>query len=163
MELFDTTYLQSQLFWTGVSFLILLLIMWKYVVPAVAGVLDERANQIREDLERAEKAREAADKTLVDYQKQLDAAKNEAGEIIATARAEAQKIMEARTAELEAELTRKAEAAETKIAVAREKAVSELKAEAATLVVSAAEALLKESVDSKKAAKITDDALKALN
>ena len=163
MELFDAQFLASQVFWTGTAFFILLAIMWFYVVPAITGVLDERANQIKSDLDHAETQRQKAEDALAEYNRQLQQAREEATQIIATARSEAQALTESKTKTLEEDLARKAAAASEQIAAARTQALADLKNEVAALVVEATEKLIGEKVDAKSASKYTDEALKSLN
>lgn len=162
MNLFDTTFLASQVTWTGLSFFLLLGVMWKFVLPAITKVLDERARQVQNDLDGAAKMRDDAEKTLAEYQKQLAAAREEATEIVATARSEAQAVVEARTTELEEELSRKMAAAEAKIAQTQSQAMQEIQSSVADMVVLATEKVIGESVDAKKAEKITGHTIKTL-
>ena len=162
MELFDPTFLQSQLTWTGLAFAMLLVLMWKFVVPAVNGILDARISKIQNDLDDAEKAREDSEKALADYTRQLQKARSEASEIVNRAREDSQKLIEARTAELEADLKRKAEDARKNIDAARESALNDIKKEVAGMVVMVAEKVIDAEVDAKKAGKITDESIKEL-
>lgn len=162
MELFATEFLHSQLFWTAVSFTILLLMMAKFVVPALTKVLDARALQISDDLASAEEHRVQAEKLLADYEAKLNKAKQEAAGIVTDARNEAQDLINGRTAELEAELKRKADKAAQSIETAKQNALKEVQAEVAQLTVQLAEKLIGDTVDAKKAQTLTDKALKNL-
>lgn len=162
MELFGTEYLISTYFWTTVSFLFLLaIIVWKFL-PAINAVLDERAERVRNDLAHAESQREAAERTLAEYQKQLADAKTEAAGVISKARDEAAAMMATKTKELEAELAKKAEDASKSIAETRAAALRDIQGEVAKLTLIATEKLLGTAVDAKKAESITRDAIKDL-
>ncbi len=162
MELFGTEYLVSIYFWTTFSFVVLLVIMWWKVVPALMSILDERAARIKSDLNEAQKQRMASEKTLAEYQKQLDLAKTEAAQILATARENAQAFVDNSTKELEVTLQRKAEDARKSIDQARNAALKDVQKEVADLTVSIAEKLLKSSVNTQVAKKLADDALKQI-
>jgi F-type H+-transporting ATPase subunit b len=160
LELFVTTYLQSQYFWTTLAFMVLLGIMYRFVVPAVTAVLDARAAQIKGDLDKAASERAAAEQVIADYRAQLKKARAEAADIDSTARAEAESIAKQRISEVEAELGRKAEQARLSIEAARSQALREVQAEVAGLTVKVAEKLLKKSVDTKTARDLTDEAIR---
>lgn len=162
MELFDTTFLQNQLFWTGLAFVILLGVMWKYVVPAITETLDKRAEQISGDLFRAESLRKQAEESLANYETQIREARSEAANMVTKAREEARAIVEARTAELEAEISRKSEEARSSIEHAKAQALKEVQTQVAELAINVAEKIIAETIDAKKAAKATDSAVKEL-
>jgi F-type H+-transporting ATPase subunit b len=61
---FDANYFSSQIFWTIVSFVTLMVLLWKYVIPAITNVLDARNQQIKNDLDGAEQLRTKAEETL---------------------------------------------------------------------------------------------------
>lgn len=164
MELFVTSYLESQYFWTTVAFLVLLGVMWRFVVPMVLASLDARAAKIAGDLDAAERSRTDAEGLLADYNARLAAAKKEAGEIVSRARAEAEALANEKIRLMEAELARKADEARKSIAAAKAEAMNELQAEVAEMAVQVAEKLLRGQVDAKAAKSLTDKVLsKALN
>jgi len=163
MELFDTTFLQSQLFWTTFSFAILLLGMAKFVVPAIANVLDERAVQVKSDLDKAKQQQEEAERVLTEYQKQLNDARQEAATLVADARAQAEALTADRMQKLEADISKRAAAAAASIEQAKTNAMADVQTEVAQLAVSVAEKALSGLVDSKGAEKSVSAALKSLN
>lgn len=163
MALFDTTFLASQLFWTALSFLILLGVMWKYVVPAIAAVLDERALRVRMDLEKAEAMRADAHEVLEQYQANLAQAKAEAAQLLAAARAQGDELLAQRMAQLERELQRKAVEAEAAIDAARAQAQAQLQAQMADMVVAATRQVLHNTVDEKQAVAVANKVIKDLH
>ena len=163
MALFETTFLSSQLFWTALSFLILLGIMWKYVVPAVAAVLDERALRIRMDLEKAEAMRADAHELLEQYQANLAQAKAEAAQLLAAAREQGDQLLTQRMAQLDRELQRKAAEAEAAIEAAKAQAQAQLQAQMADLVVVATRQVVRETVDEQRASAVATKVLKDLH
>lgn len=163
MALFDTTFLASQLFWTALSFVVLLGVMWKYVVPAVAGVLDERAERIRLDLAKAEEMRASAQEMLEQYEANLTTARKDAAEIVAAAKQQADAMWAQKTLKLENELKQRADDAAAQLETAKQKAMKDLQSEVSKLVLSVAEKVLRETVDPKKAEALTTKALKDLH
>ena len=163
MALFDTTFLASQLFWTALSFLVLLGVMWKYVVPAVTAVLDERAERIRLDLAKAEEMRNDAQNLLEQYEASLATARKEAAEIVASAKQQADAMWAQKTLKLENELKQRADEAAAQLDTAKQKAMKDLQSEVSKLVVAVSEKVLRDSVDAKKAETLTTQALKDLH
>ena len=162
MDLFNSAFLHSQVFWTGVAFAFMLFIMvWK-VLPAITAILDERATRIKDDLDTADSKRAEAEKTLLAYETKLAKAKDETAEMLSIARQEAKKLVDTRLAELEEELKRRREDATKALEATKAQAMKELQAQVAALAVDVTEKLLAESVDAKKAAKLTDDAVKSI-
>lgn len=163
MALFDTTFLASQLFWTALSFLVLLGVMWKYVVPAVTSVLDERAERIRLDLAKAEEMRNDAQNLLEQYEASLATARKESAEIVAAAKQQADAMWAQKTLKLENELKQRADEAAAQLETAKQKAMKDLQSEVSKLVVAVSEKVLRETVDGKKAEALTTKALKDLH
>lgn len=163
MELFDATFLHSQLFWTSLSFGILFIAMAKFVAPAIAKVLDERAASIKADLDQAKQQQQESERVLAEYQKQLNDAREEASQLVADARAQADALTSERMKQLEEDITKRSAAAAASIEQAKQKAMAEVQAEVASLAVNVAEKALDGLVDSKGAEKSVTAALKSLN
>ena len=87
-----------------VAFIILLLVLKKYVVPRFEAAYEERAKMIEGGIEKAEKAQAEAEEALAKYQAQLREARSEAAKIRDDARLEAEQIK----AELRADMGRNA-------------------------------------------------------
>ena len=69
-----------------ISFLIILFISAKFVWPPITSILDERAVNIRESLERAEAAKFEAERLLEEYKHTMAEARQEAGTILQQAK-----------------------------------------------------------------------------
>jgi F-type H+-transporting ATPase subunit b len=54
----------KEIFWGSISFLIVLALLWKFAFPAIKKALEDREQRIRDDLERAERARQEAEASL---------------------------------------------------------------------------------------------------
>jgi F-type H+-transporting ATPase subunit b len=65
---FNTSTYPSQIFWLTVTFLTLLIVMWKVAVPKIAGVIAERKGRIQTELARAEESRKQAEHAAAAYQ-----------------------------------------------------------------------------------------------
>ena len=76
----------NELIWGGITFVVLLLAMAKFGLPAVRNMMDERTERIRADLDAAENAKVEAVRVQEQYSKQLADAKAESARIIEEAR-----------------------------------------------------------------------------
>jgi F-type H+-transporting ATPase subunit b len=130
-----------------VNFLILLGILYMFAYKPILRVMDQRTERIRESLEAAERAREEADRSQADTQRQLAEARAEGQKLIDQARELADRY---RTDEQE----RARQEAEAFIARAREDiqrerdaAVQEVRAHFADLAISTAEKVIERSLD----------------
>ena len=150
-------------FWVMISFLAFIALLIYYKVPGmVTGLLDKRADAIREELDQARRLREDAQALLADYKRKKAEAEHEAKEIIDRAKHDAE-AMAAETREaLKESLTRRTKLADEKIARAEAQAISEVQSRAIDSALAAAEALLKEKVTGKKAGSLVDDGIKGL-
>jgi F-type H+-transporting ATPase subunit b len=121
-----------------VSFLVLFVILAKFAFPPVTKMLDERADKIRESLEKAEETRIEAERLLEEYRVQMAEARAEAGKVIEQGRTVAENMKN----EIVAKAREEAEAEKTKAidAIKAEKlaAMAELQASVADLSVAVA-------------------------
>jgi len=117
------------LLWTVITFLILLLILWKAAWKPIVGALDARAERVRGDIENAEKSRQESEKVLVEYKTLLANSKEESAKIITNAREEGEKIGNAIVEKAAKEAQELLERTKKEIAIAKENALDALKAD----------------------------------
>ncbi len=138
MELF-----QDAEFWVGAAFVLFIgVLVWVGVPKAIAGMLDGRAQKVRDQLAEAERLRMEAEHLLASITKEREAAEKTAKDIIANARDQAKRLKAQATVQLEEQIKRRAEMAERKIAQAEAQAAAEVKAAAADLAAELAETVL---------------------
>lgn len=128
----------SQIFWLIVAFLVLYWLMAKVALPRIAGVLEERADAVAADLDRAEELKRKAEEAEAAYKRSLAEARASAQAIAAETRAEIQKEIDAATAKADAEISARAAEGEKRIAEIREstmESVTEVAGETAIAVV----------------------------
>jgi F-type H+-transporting ATPase subunit b len=159
---FDTNYFSSQIFWTIVSFVILMVLLRKYVIPAVTNVLDARSQKIKNDLSSAEQLHKDAEETLARYRKDLAAANQEAAGIIDQTQKEAAKRREQALKELDEELLKKKNAATEQIEQAKRQAMAEVKQAVVDATIMATEQLIRKTVTPDDANQLVDDAIKSI-
>jgi F-type H+-transporting ATPase subunit b len=136
-------------FWALIGLIIFLGILAYVKVPAMmAGALDKRADQIRNELEEAKKLREEAQQLLAEYQRKRKEAESEAESILSAAEREAAVLREEAKAKTEEYVTRRTAMAEQKIRQAEADAINEVRASAVDLAIAATEKLISSKVDS---------------
>lgn len=149
-------------FWVLVAFVIFVALVWKPGAKAVTQMLDERADKIRADLEKAAKLREEAQALFAEYQqKQRDALK-EAEAIVASAKAEAERLSAQAAADLETSLKRREQLALQRIAQAEQQAMADVRAAAVDLALSATRKLLTDKLDTARHEALIEGAIKEL-
>jgi F-type H+-transporting ATPase subunit b len=82
---------RDQALWTGVVFLVLLAVLWKFAWGPIAQGLDRREYGIADNIAQAEKANADARELLAHYERKLAEAQDEVRGIIDTGRHEAEK------------------------------------------------------------------------
>src|SRR5918995_771778 len=137
----------NEIIWGGLAFLILLGVLWKFALPGVRNMMQQREDRIRGDLERAEQAKTEAEGVLAEYQRQLADARNEAGRIIEEARQSADQLKRDLTGRAEAEAAQIRERASQDVALATERATADLQGRMAELPIELAEKVVERSLD----------------
>ena len=133
---FDTY--PSQIFWLLVSLAVLYYLMSRIALPRIASVLEERADAIAGDLDRAEELKRRAEEAEQAYRQALAEARSKAQAIAAETRAGIQKEIDEAIARADAEISARTAESEKRIAEIRERAipdVAQVAEEAAVAVV----------------------------
>ena len=133
--------------WVAIAFVILMgVFAWLGVHRTVLTALDHRAQRIKAELDDARRLKEEAAKLLAEYKARHAAAEREAQDIIASARAEAERIASEAKAKMEDFVVRRTKTAESKIALAEAQALADVRAAAANAAVAAASTILSQTV-----------------
>lgn len=154
--------LSDPTFWVLVSFVIFVALVWKPGSKAVAQMLDDRAEKIRVDLEKAAKLREEAQALFAEYQKKQRDALKDAETIIKAARDEAEALSKQAAADLEASLKRREQLALQRIAQAEAQATADVRAAAVDLAMAATRKVLSDKLDAGRQDALIDQAIKEL-
>jgi len=134
-------------FWVAVAFVILMGVFAYFGIHrTVLTTLDHRSARIKAELDDARRLKEEAAKLLAEYQARSASAEREAQDIIAGAKADAERIAAEAKLKTEDFVARRTRTAESKIALAEAQAVADVRAAAADAAVSAASAILLQSV-----------------
>jgi F-type H+-transporting ATPase subunit b len=137
----------NEIIWGALSFLLLLLLMWRFAFPALKQGMDARAQRIRDNLDEAERTKADAQRILEDYQRQLADAKNESARIIEEARQTAEQLRRDLMARAEAEVQELRQRVNDDLHAAQERALSDVRAQVAELAIGAAEIVVQRNLD----------------
>ena len=147
----------SELIVGAIAFGILFFFMWKWVIPRVNTLLEERRAQIQGQLESAEQTRRQAEGELAEYRKQLASARDEANRIIEEARETAEQFRRDIQAKAEEESRNIVARAQDEIRAERDRVFNELRAQVADIAVTLAGRVVGAELDTKSHARLIDE------
>jgi F-type H+-transporting ATPase subunit b len=137
----------NEIIWGSISFVVLLVLLYKFAWPGLVAGLAARTERIRSDLDAAETAKSEADHLLSDYKAQLADARNESARIIEEARQAADALRRDQEQRLQTELAQLRERAAADIEGAKRQAIADLKDEVGQLAIGAAEIIVQRNLD----------------
>ncbi|GDY32448.1 F0F1 ATP synthase subunit B [Gandjariella thermophila] len=127
-------------------FAIVLLVIWRYVLPPVQKALRERHDMVQRQLDESRQASERYEAAKEKYAEALAEARAESARIREEARAEGQQIIDEMRQRAEAEVADIRRRGEEQLAAQREQATRELYAQVGTLSTTLASRVLGEDV-----------------
>ena len=141
----------------ALAFAILFFFVWKWVLPRLRQLLDERREKIQGELERAEETRRAADRELAEYRERLAASREEANQIIEEARRAAEQVRADLQAKAEQEAAATVARAQEEIRAERDRVFQELRAEVVEIAVGLASRVVGETLDAGTHQRLIDE------
>ena len=145
--------------WTIITFIVLVLIMWKAAWRPIVDALDARAEKIRFDINNAERTRQEAEKLLSQHKAMMDNARNEASQIIAKGREEAEKMKAEIVEKATTESRTIAERAKKEIDLAKDKALLDIKTEVVLLSTEIASKIINKNIKPEDQKALVEEAL----
>lgn len=144
------------------NFLLLLLLLYRFLYRPLLRTLESRSAAIKKQLEEAQAAREETQRQLVEYEARFREARAEAQAVREAAVREAQQLRERLTGEAREEASRLVAAARAEIEQDVRRAKAELRQEVGLLAVEIAERLIRESLREADHRRIVEEALARL-
>jgi F-type H+-transporting ATPase subunit b len=133
--------------WVAIAFVIFVgVLIYFGVHKLILNALDQRAGRIRGELDEARRLKDEAAALLAEYRRKQQTAEREAAEIVAGAKAEAERLAAEAKTRMDEFVARRTRMAETKIAQAEAQALADVRAAAADAAVAAAEKILTQTV-----------------
>jgi len=145
------------------NFLILVVLLRAVAYKPVARLLQQRSDKIRNDIEKAEADRKAAEQTLADYKVQLADAHKRAQDIVDKANVTARQEHDAAVAETRKEIERMKQTAQAEIESERNRAFAEMKSQIVTLSLAAAGKVVSKNIDTKENDKLVNEFISKLD
>ena len=142
--------------WTIVTFVLLVVVLRKFAWRPLLEALTKREESVRGAIERAEHAREEAERLLEEHRKQVARSEAEAQRILAEGRALGEKLKNDIVEQANAQARKLADQAKQEIERDKDAALATLRSEVAGLAIKAAEKILDETLDEKRHRQIVD-------
>jgi F-type H+-transporting ATPase subunit b len=139
------------IFWSALTFLIVLFVLSKYAWKPILSAVKERELSIERALSQAEKARHDMAKLQAENEKLLDEARVERDKILKEATATAASIVSDAKTKASEEGNRILETAKAAINTEKQAALAEIKTQVATLSLQIAEKLLRKELSTQGA------------
>lgn len=142
------------------GFLVFIGVLFYFKVPGmIGGALDNRAQGIQSELDEARALREEAQTLLASYERKQKEVQDQAAAIVAAAKEDASLAAEQAKADLEVSIARRLAAAQDQIASAEASAVKEVRDQAITIAVSAANEVIAKQMTAAQGNKLIDAAI----
>ncbi len=136
----------EMMLWSAINFLVLFLLLRRYLWRPVLDLLAAREREITSQFEQAENAREEAVRMKEEYERRLAEAQRRAEEMVAKAGRRAEEMSNELRARAQAEAAALLERAEETIRREKEQALAELREQVADLALEVASRVLERSV-----------------
>ena len=144
------------------AFLVVVWVIGKKVLPVLNKVLTERQDQIRGELEAADKAKADAEEADVERRAALEEARAQAREIVSNAATAADQTKLRAEADAQAIHDRIVQSAEAEVVIARQAAVEEVSARVGEIVLAAAERVIGREIQASDHQDLIDEAIAAV-
>lgn len=152
----------STIFWSAVVFVIMAVVLWRFVFKPVNNMISKRQHEIRENIDNADRRNTEAQKYLDDQKVELEVARKEAKNIIDQGREVARKIRE----EMEDKAGEKArimlEEALAEIEREKERSINEVKNDMVDIALSASAKIVSKTLSREEHRKLIEENLKEL-
>jgi ATP synthase, F0 subunit b len=150
----------STVFWSIIVFIILIVILWRFVLKPVNKIIVKRQEEIQEAVNIADRQRQEAQKFIEDQKLQLEAAKKESRQIIEDSKAAARKIKE----EIEEKASEKSrtilDSALEEIKAERDRSIFAVKNLIVEIAMDATEKIIGKSLSEEEHKKLIEESLK---
>jgi F-type H+-transporting ATPase subunit b len=142
-----------------INFIVLFVLLRIFLYKPVLKMLDERAKRTKEGMELAEATKKEYEQARVEVQKQIEKGRQEAQAIIAQTMQVGERLKE----ESRQEATKQAQVivdrTRAELGAERDKIVEDLRREFVNISISAAEKVIKETLDKEKHRKLIEETL----
>ena len=158
-QLEQTSIFGSLIFWSWISFLILLYLMKRFVFPPIIEILDIREKKISSEINDAESIKEEARKLREDFEAMLNQAHEKANTILKMAEEESRKVRDESLQETQAKCKQMLDEAEREIKRNQEKVLQEIRGHIAQLTIASTEKILNKTISQEDKTRLAEESI----
>ena len=149
--------------WVAISFALFLFLAFKMGRHSIMQKLDGRVEEVKSEIETAERLRVEAQELLAQYQRKQRDAETEAKDIIKKSKDQAKLIKKNAEIELEDIMARREAQLADRLKRLEEKAIADIQNHAAELAMNATKEMIVQTLDEKMNEKLNKDAIDSLS
>ena len=150
-------------YWAVFSFVVVLAILWKTLIPKITAAMDERAEKIREALEAADQAKADAEAAMATHQGNLETARQESRAIIDEGKRDAEKVKAQIIEDANREAGEISQRVTREIELAKDAALDDLHQRSVALSIDLASKLIDKNLKAKDNQKLIDETVKGFS
>lgn len=148
--------------WVAISFFVFAVIAYKLGRKSILNGLDARIDEVKNEIETAERLRVEAQELLAQYQRKQRDAEKEAQEIVSRAQTQAETMAKASEAELNETMARREAQLTMRLKRLEENAIAEIQSHAAELAVTATTEMISQTLDADTNNALNDQTIASL-
>lgn len=149
----------KMVFMQAVGFLLLLLLLKKYLFGKIKDAIKARTEEVKETYRKSEEDRKEAEKCKEKYQAKLANVQKEAEEKLQAAVVQAKEVSDSIIAKSHKEAAENMAKAQTSIDIERKRALEDIRNQVVNLTMLASTKLIQKSIDNATAEKLVDDVI----
>ena len=153
----------SPTWWAVISFVVVLFILWKKLLPVILGAMDDRAAKIRDALEAADQAKADAEAAMATHQGNLETARQESRAIIEEGKRDAEKVKAQIVEDANKEAKEISQRVTREIELAKEAALDDLHQRSVALSIDLASKLIDKNLEAEDNQKLIDETVKGFS
>ncbi len=162
MPQFDSTFFASEIFWTIASYLVLFVVLGRWVLPRITSILQQRTRLIEEEIAQAKNKRREAEQLKNEYAAKLAGIEKDAKQMFDACE---KRIIERRKqlmGEWKHEMERKKREFLEDAEVETQRAMREIRTQSADFIAEATGKLIHQKVDESEAQQMLTDVIEEL-
>ena len=149
--------------WVLISFVLFAALAFKLGRKSVTGKLDGKIQEIKDEIENAERLRVEAQELLAQYQRKQRDAEKEADSIVKNAKTQAKSIKKAMKADLDDLMERREAQLSDRMKRLEENAIAKIKDEAADVAMAATTEMIMQALDDKTQKALADQSIQTIS
>jgi F-type H+-transporting ATPase subunit b len=152
--------LTSTLFWQIVAFIVLWILLARFVFKPISNIIKKREEKISSSVNDADKLKEEADRMLVEYRQKLDEARVEAQTIVEQSKTIGENLKNELVEKAKMESSQMIVEARKEIGRERDKALASIKENVVDLTLLATEKLIGKAMKEEDHLKLIEESIK---